>query len=48
MEKKKTSPVVYMVLLIVIVAAGVFIFQRLRQNADDKKAIQKDFSEVRR
>jgi hypothetical protein len=41
MEKKKTSPFVYVMLIAVIVALGVFIFRRLQQNAEDRRAIDK-------
>jgi predicted Na+-dependent transporter len=41
MEKKKTSPLVYVVLIAIIIALGVFIFRRLQQNAEDRRAIEK-------
>ena len=45
MEKRKTPAWVYIVLIAVIVALGVFIVQRLHQNAEDDKAIKKMFDE---
>jgi hypothetical protein len=47
MEKKKTSPFVYVIVIAIIVSLGVFIVQRLRQNAADKRAIDKVFREDR-
>ena len=33
MEKKRTSPFAYLIIIAIIVALGLFIVQRLRQNA---------------
>ena len=41
MEKKKTSPIVYVLLIAAIIALGVFIFHRLDQNAKDRAEIDK-------
>jgi hypothetical protein len=41
MEKKKTSPLVYVALIAAILALGVFIVQRLRHNAEDQRQINK-------
>ena len=40
-QKKKTPLYVYVVLIAIILALGVFIVQRLRQNAADRKEIDR-------
>jgi F0F1-type ATP synthase assembly protein I len=41
MEKKSTPLYVYILLIAGIVAIGVFIFQRIAQNASDREHIDK-------
>jgi uncharacterized membrane protein len=48
MENKKTSPLVYIVLIAVIAALGVFSFRRIRQNAEDRKTIDQTLKEADR
>lgn len=45
MERKKTPFIVYVVLAAVVIALGIFIVQRLAQNAQDRKAIDKSFKD---
>ena len=48
MEKKKTSPIVYVRLIAVVVALSVFIFRRIRQNTEDSKEIDKTLKDMGR
>ena len=48
MDKQKTSPFVYLVLIAIIAALGVFIVQRIRHNAADHKQIDRTLQEMDR
>jgi hypothetical protein len=45
-EKKKTSPVVYVLLIAIVLGLGYFIIQRITRNDQDRKAIDKTLKEL--
>ena len=45
-EKKKTSPLVYVLLIAILLGLGYFIIQRLTRNGEDRKAIDKTLKEL--
>ena len=47
MERKKTSPIVYILLIAIIGGLSYFIFQRVRQNIEDRKVIDKTLNSMR-
>jgi hypothetical protein len=47
-DKQKTSPFVYIVLIAVIAALGIFMIQRHRHNVEDRKQIDRTLKEMDR